>query len=66
MSRLMQARLSKLEAIRKPKPTLSAADEAWIRETTGNESEFLIPFVKSALSGEFAKGRFIVPGRVQA
>ncbi len=66
MSKALARRILRLEAIRKPKPTLSATDEDWIRETTGNESGFLIAVIKSALSGEFAKGRFSWPGGVQA
>lgn len=64
MTRALARRILRLEAARKPKPTLSATDEAWIRENR-DEAHFLVSVMKSALSGEFAKGRFGLPGRVQ-
>ena len=65
MNRALARRILRLEAIRKPKPTLSATDEAWIRENC-DEAPFLVSVMKSALSGEFAKGRFCFPAMVQA
>ncbi len=54
MSNALARRITRLEAIRKPKPTLSAADEAWIRANC-DDAPFLVSVVKSALSGQFAR-----------
>jgi hypothetical protein len=64
-SHALARRILRLEAIRKPKPTLSATDESWIRENC-DEAPFLVSVIKSALSGAFARGHFSFPGKGQA